>query len=155
MYAMKNRTRYAALGLCAVFALGTTACRGDDTVRDAGDTAAGTVSESASVSDVKLGRSIDANKRVTAETDDFAPTDSIYAVVETRGSAPSLTITARWTFEDGQVVDSTTQTIAPTGPAATEFHISQPNGLPPGNYRVAIMVNGREVETEEFEVRAP
>jgi hypothetical protein len=152
MHATKHVTRAAALALCAMVALATTAC-GRDNARD--DTAAGTVTESVSVTDVSLGRSIDANKRVVDATDDFAPTDSIYAVVQTSGQAANAAITARWTFEDGQVVDETTQTIAPTGPATTEFHISQPGGLPPGTYRVAILLNGQEVETEEFEVKAP
>jgi hypothetical protein len=140
----------AVLALCAAVSLG--ACGGD---RAGEDTAAGTVAQAVSVTDVKLGKGIDANMQLTEETDDFAPTDMIYAVVATQGSASSATLTARWTFEDGQVVDETTQTIAPTGPANTEFHISQAQGLPPGNYRVAIMLNGAEVGTEDFEVKQP
>jgi hypothetical protein len=140
----------ATLALCATIALGASACRGDDA---ADETDAGTVAQAVSVTDVKLGKGVDANMMITDETDDFAPTDRIYAVVATSGTAASATLTARWTFEDGQVVDESTQTIAPTGPANTEFHISQANGLPPGTYRVAILLNGTEVETEEFEVK--
>lgn len=150
MYRLNSWRTFASLALCASVSLGTSACGGDEA---ADDTAAGTVTQAVSVTDVKLGKSVDANMRVTEETDDFAPTDRIHAAVTTSGTAPSATLTARWTFEDGQVVDESSQTIAPSGEATTEFHIFQANGLPPGNYRVAILLDGREVETEEFEVK--
>ena len=57
--------------------------------KDSGTTVdTGSRSEVASavrVSDVKLGRSVGADTRLTNETDDFRPTDVIYAVVETQG----------------------------------------------------------------------
>lgn len=147
---------HRAVALAFVALLGTAACnRGDDRAdREIGDTAGGTVTQPAlSVTDVKLGKNVDANMRVTEETDDFGRNDRIYASVETQGTAASATLTARWTFEDGQVVDETTQQIAPTGSAVTEFHISQAGGLPAGKYRVTILLNGSEVESEEFEVK--
>jgi len=63
------------------------------------------------VSDVALGRSIGPDRKVAEEVGDFAPTDTIYASVETSGTG-SGTLSARWTFEDGQVVDESTNTIA-------------------------------------------
>ncbi|HUF31564.1 MAG TPA: hypothetical protein VMM77_13005, partial [Gemmatimonadaceae bacterium] len=101
---------------------------------------------------VKLGRGIDANRSITDETDNFAPTDQIHVAVETTGSAASATLTARWTYEDGQVVDETTRSIAPTGRTFTEFHIGQATGLPSGDYKVTILLNGTEVETKDFVV---
>ena len=113
-----------------------------------------TTAEAVRVTDVELGRSIDAEGRIADDegTDDFGPGDTIYVSVNTEGAASGSTLSARWTFEDGQVVDETSQTISPTGPATTEFHISQPGGLPAGEYRVEIQLNGRTVETLEFEV---
>ena len=102
---------------------------------------------------INLGKSIDADKRVANGTDNFAPTDTIYASVVTEGSAPSKTIVARWTFQDGQVVKEETQTIAPSGAAATEFHIMKPSGWPVGKYKVEILVDGASVGTKEFEVK--
>jgi hypothetical protein len=143
--------RLAMLSLCATVALGSSACRADDT---ADETAAGgTVTEALTVTDVKLGTGVDADMRITDETDDFSPTDRIHVSVTTNGTAPSATLTARWLYQDGQVVDESTQTIAPRGQASTEFHISQANGLPAGDYRVVILLNGNEVETEEFTVK--
>jgi hypothetical protein len=60
---------------------------------------------------------------------------------------------ARWTYQDGQVVDETEQAIAPTGDAATEFHISKPDGWPVGQYRVEVFLDGNPVQAMEFQVK--
>ena len=49
-----------------------------------------------------------------------------------RGRRNTAEVKAHWTYQDGQVVNESTQTIAPTGDAKTEFHISKPEGWPPG-----------------------
>jgi len=105
------------------------------------------------VTTVDLGNQIGADKRVTQPMTSFAPKDTIYATVGTNGSAPSATLTAKWMYQDGQVVNEATQTIAPTGPAVTEFHIAKPEGWPAGTYKVEVSLNGRPSETKEFEVK--
>ncbi len=87
--------------------------------------------------------------RVTEEIGDFAPTDTIYASVETSGTG-SGTLSARWTFEDGQVVDEGSQPVSGSG--VTEFHISNPAGWPAGHYEVAVSLDGDEVERSGFDV---
>jgi hypothetical protein len=149
MQQARNWTRLTLVALCA--ALSATACNSNDRADE--NVAGGTVTDAqVSVSEVKLGKGIDANRNITDETDDFAPTDQIYVAVETAGSAQNATLTARWTYEDGQVVDETTETLSPTGPAFTEFHIGQATGLPSGDYKVTILLNGSEVETKDFTV---
>lgn len=140
-----------ALAAALALMVGTTACnRGD---RDSTTVSQGDVDRAAlRVTDVELGRGIDANKNITDATDDFRPNDTIYAAVKTAGTAAG-TLVARWTYQDGQVVDETTQSISPTGDAVTEFHIAKPDGFPTGNYKVEILLGGTVVETEEFEVK--
>jgi hypothetical protein len=104
------------------------------------------------ISDVELGRRLGANSRIADATDKFGPRDTIYVVAVTEGSAPSATVTARWTFEDGQVVKEDSRSIAPGGTEATEFHISKPSGWPKGKYKVAIDVGG-STQTKDFEVK--
>ena len=104
------------------------------------------------VIDVDLGRAVGPDKRVTDKTESFTPTETIYASVQTEGSAPSATLKARWTFEDGQVVQESSQTIAPAGAAVTEFHVSNPSGWPKGSYKVEVFLNGSSMETESFKV---
>ena len=107
----------------------------------------------AKVTDLKVGRTIGADKRLTDETENFRPTDVIYAVVETKGLDPNAALVARWTFEDGQVVDESTRNIAAAGEDVTEFHISKPGGWPKGKYKVEVLLNGQPAESEDFEVK--
>jgi len=104
------------------------------------------------VADIDVGRAV-SDKRVTDKTDNFKATDTVYASVHTTGSAPAANVMARWTFEDGQVVETSTQSIAPTGDAYTEFHISKPGGLPKGKYKVEVFLDSKSVGTKDFEVK--
>lgn len=135
--------------VCFALLVMTAACRGD---RDTGTT--GTTGRTAvRVTDVTLGRSVGGDKAITDRTDTFRPNDTIYASVATDGSANSATLRARWTFEDGQVVDDSTRTIAPNNRERTEFHISKPTGWPAGKYKVEVSLDNQSVETKNFEVR--
>ena len=68
---------------------------------------------------VDVGDAIDAGKRIPAPLAQFAPSDTIYASIASEGAAPKVTIVARWTYEDGQLVNQSSETIAP---AATTRH---------------------------------
>ena len=105
------------------------------------------------VQTIEVGKGIGADKRVTAPTAAFRRSDTIYVSVATEGAAPSKTISAKWTFQDGQVVKEQSEAIAPTGPAATEFHISKPKPWPVGKYKVEIAVDGAAAGSKEFEVK--
>lgn len=146
---MTSRTGIAAALAVALFTVG--ACkRGDN---ESATVSRGQVESSAlRVTDVELGKAIGANNELTDKTDDFRPNETIYAVVKTSGNTPG-TLTARWTYQDGQTVDSTTRSISPAGDAVTEFHIAKPSGFPVGNYKVEILLGGQVAESEEFEVK--
>ncbi len=138
---------------CAILALAVLSC-GRDRDADQREIATGEVARETAVrvTSVELGRAIGSDNHITDRTDNFRPNDTIYASVVTEGTGENTTITARWTFEDDQVVDESTRTISATGRDVTEFHISRPGGWPTGNYRLRVMVNGREVETRDFRV---
>jgi ABC-type oligopeptide transport system substrate-binding subunit len=104
------------------------------------------------VSQIDMGRSLNADKTINDNTDSFKPNDAIYASIVTQGSAATATLKARWTYQDGQVVNETTQTITPTGNARTEFHISKPDGWPTGKYKLEAFLNGSSSATKDFEV---
>jgi hypothetical protein len=104
------------------------------------------------VSQIDMGRSLNADKTINDNTDTFKPNDAIYASIVTEGSAPTATLKARWTYQDGQVVNESTQTITPTGNARTEFHISKPDGWPAGKYKLEVFLNGSSSATKDFEV---
>jgi hypothetical protein len=101
---------------------------------------------------VDLGPSIGADKRVTAPSTTFGRRDTIYASVNTVGSGNG-NLAAKWTYQTGQVVDSSVQPLAATGPAQTEFHIAKRGGWPAGNYRVEIFLDGKPTTTKEFQIK--
>jgi hypothetical protein len=105
------------------------------------------------VTAIEVGKQVGADKRVTSPTTTFGPKDTIHASVATDGAAPKKVIAARWTFQNGQVVKEAAETIAPTGAAATEFHISKPSGWPIGKYKVEILVDGSPSGSKDFEVK--
>jgi len=106
-----------------------------------------------SVSGVSLGKAVGADKSVAQAVTTFGTKDTIYASVATTGTSASATLTAVWTFQTGQVVKTDSQSIAPTGPAHTEFHISKPSGWPVGKYKVSVALNGAPAGGQDFEVK--
>lgn len=136
-----------SLSLCLGLVVLGAACGGKT------DTAT-TTSTGVRVTDVSVGRAIGGDKAITDATDTFKPNDTIYASVATDGSAQSATVRAKWTFEDGQVVNDSTRTIAPNKPERTEFHISKPDGWPAGNYKVEVFLDNQSAGTKTFAVRA-
>lgn len=105
-----------------------------------------------SVTNIDLGRAINADLTIKDQTNTFRPSDVVYASVETKGAAPA-TVGVRWTFNDNQLVDSGDRDIHPTGTTRTEFHISKPDGLPVGHYRLEVTLNGASAGNKEFEVK--
>jgi hypothetical protein len=142
---MMRHSKKIQLSLCLAVLLAAVACRGN-----APNTTAGIAVR---VTDVTLGRSVGGDKAITDSTDTFRPNDTIYASVATEGSAQSATLRARWSFEDGQLVDESTRTIAPNNKERTEFHISKPDGWPAGKYKVEVFLNDQSAETKNFDVR--
>jgi hypothetical protein len=104
---------------------------------------------------VSLGSAIGADKKVTAATESFAKGDTFYVSVDTTG-AGTANLKAKWTYhKDGQVavVKEDSQTITPTGPATSEFHISKPDGWPAGEYQVQVLLGEQSVATKKFAVK--
>ncbi|HVT33874.1 MAG TPA: hypothetical protein VHE32_14600 [Rhodanobacteraceae bacterium] len=105
------------------------------------------------VTSIDLGTAVGADQKVTSPTTTFGKSDTIYAAVSTSGTASNATLGAKWTYQDGQTVNDSSQTIAPTGPAVTTFHISKPDGWPAGNYKVEISLDGKPVSSKDFAVQ--
>lgn len=101
---------------------------------------------------VELGSTVDASNKIAASGTSFAPKDTIYASVETTGNG-NATLAAKWSYQDGQVVHEDSKTINANGPETTAFMISKPSGLPAGNYKVDITLNGNQVASKDFAVK--
>ena len=146
---MMQSTRIS-LSLCAALSIVAAGC--GQKPADTGGTTGTTGTTAIKVADITLGRALSGDKSISDATDTFRANDTIYASVATDGSAPSATLRARWTFEDGQTVDESTRTIAPGNRERTEFHISKPNGWPAGKYKVEVFLNDQSAGTKTFEV---
>ena len=106
------------------------------------------------VSGLEVGTALGADKRVINPSATVSASEpTIYASVATDGATERVTLTARWTYEDGQVVAETNQEIAPDGAAVSEFHIEQAEPWPTGQYQVEILADGRSLGTSKFEVQ--
>jgi len=134
--------RYARVALACLLMAALAAC----------SSRTSTTQNEVKVTDIDTGRSIGADKSISDKTSTFNPSDTIFVSVKTKGSAPSATLGARWTYENNQVVDESNQTIAPSGDAFSEFHVSKPDGWPAGKYKVEILLNGASAGTKSFEV---
>jgi len=106
------------------------------------------------VTSFDVGKSIGDDKKLKEAASVFGPKETIYVVILTEGVAPKATLKARWTYGDkGTLVNEETRDIAPSGPAATEFHIAKPSGWPAGKYKVEVSADGAPVGAKEFEVK--
>jgi hypothetical protein len=107
------------------------------------------------VTGVTTGSAIGADKRVTTATDSFAPTDTMYASIDTTGSG-TANLAARWTYRKGgqvAVVKEDSMTIDTTGPATHEFHVSKPDGWPAGDYEVEVTLDRQPAGTKRLTVK--
>lgn len=100
-----------------------------------------------------LGKRLDADKKVVTPTAVFGTRDTIYVAIASDGSASSVTLRALWMFEDGQRVADDAQTLAPTGPAQTEFHIMKATPWPKGKYTVEVFSDTTSAGRKEFVVQ--
>ncbi|HEX6631198.1 MAG TPA: hypothetical protein VF048_08915 [Gemmatimonadaceae bacterium] len=163
---MQRMLRSSLAAAAAALALTTLACnkdRADENASLTPDTGGAVATAPApnaapaaalNVTDVTLGKGMVGDTAVADATDDFAPGDTIHAVVRHEGPA-GATLTARWTYQDGQVVDERTETLAAAGAHTTHFLITKPSGWPAGDYKLHVLVNGNEVQSEDFKVEKP
>ena len=102
------------------------------------------------IASVQLGRALNTDNSVGAHTTQFKPSDTFYVAVLTEEPGAS-TLTVRWRL-NGQVVSEAVKNVSYMRPAATEFHLQNSGGFPPGHYRVEILVDGTLAESREFRV---
>ncbi len=151
--------RTAQIGALTIALLGLAACGKKDESK-AADTPvamAPAAPPMAAVSNIETGKHLGPNNRVTEATTTFAPKDTLYLSVVTDNSMPTTTLTAKWMFEGGQLVDSTTQVVARTDmtnpTAVTEFHVVKPSGWPVGKYKVEVWLDGVAAGSRDIEVK--
>jgi hypothetical protein len=100
-----------------------------------------------------LGNRLDADKKVVAPASTFGTRDTIYVSIASEGTVPEVTLRAVWKFADGQLVADDAQKLAPTGPAQTEFHVSNSKPWPKGKYTVEVFSDTTSAGRKDFTVQ--
>lgn len=108
---------------------------------------------SVTFTNMQLGRSVNTDQTVANHTTTFGPNDTVYVSLIASGSG-SAEMRVRWTYA-GQVVGEPTKQVSLRGGGATEFHMQNAGGFPPGEYAVEAFVNGQSVGTRTFRVELP
>lgn len=88
-----------------------------------------------------------------APTAAFEPGDTVYAEIESSGTAPSYSIYAKWIAADGTVLSDYGMQVSEAGPKRTVVSLSKPDGWPTGTHSLEIAINGEKQQTAEFVVR--
>ena len=104
------------------------------------------------VKGVDFGATVDSQGRLLDETDTFAPSDTIYASVRTKGSSPKTVLGVRWTKPNGDEFVMDNKVIRPAGDTATLFALHHLVDLDPGRYSMDMRVNGKVVKTAHVTV---
>lgn len=92
------------------------------------------------VSSVTVGSNVAADDSVAAQSM-LGSRDRIVVSVRTEGSANSVDIGARLTYQDGQVVDEDTVTLNTSSAETTNIEFSNTDSWPAGTYSVQVMVD--------------
>ena len=144
------------LAAAAAIAILTACSKKDDAAVTTVDTGIGMAPPPAAaalrVSEVETGKAVGADKSLTDDADDFGVRDTIYVAVKTEG-AGSGTLAAKWTYQDGQTVEESSQSINTTGDAWHEFHIQKASAWPKGKYKVEVSLDGTPVDSDDFEIK--
>ncbi len=104
------------------------------------------------VTTIQLGRSVNTDNTVANHTTTFGPRDTVYVSIATSGRGAG-TIGVRWMYA-GRVVGEPKKDVSYKGAAATEFHLQNAGGFPPGDYSVEVFLNGQAAGTRSFRVEA-
>ena len=159
---MTRTTARGAALTSALILLGTlAACNKKDDTTLTDTTSLGTTTATVAldttpirVSDIQVGKGVGSDKKVGDQTTSFGVRDTMYVAVITDGAAKDAKLTAKWTYNDKQVVKESSQTISPTGgETATEFHVDKKSAWPKGKYKVEVMLNGVSAGTKDLEVK--
>ena len=103
-----------------------------------------------SLANIQVGRSLNPDRSVASMTTLFKPSETIYVAVQTV-DAGSGTVGVKWMYGT-QVVDEPVKKVSYDGPAATEFHLQNSGGFPPGDYSVEVFLDGQSVGKRTFKV---
>lgn len=100
--------------------------------------------------EVHLGRTVDAEGRVSEALDAFAPADTLHLSVVGSATSTALTLSVRWLDAAGTVIATSEQALPAGQASVASFQLKHPAGWPSGNYRVELAVNGQAIDHRAY-----
>jgi hypothetical protein len=106
------------------------------------------------VVDVTLSNQGDTEKNmIGAPTTTFGPQDTVYAEVQSKGTAKEYTIYAKWISADGSVLSDYGIKLNQAGDNRSVISLSKPDGWATGDNKIELAINGKTEKTVTFHVR--
>ncbi len=113
----------------------------------------------ASVAAVDIGTAVDGNMKITTAASTFKPKDTVHVSIGTATSDPAATVAGKvgaklvYLDKSGEmVVSDETRDLNLTNTGNTNFQFAKPDGWPAGKYRIDVSLDGKVVQSKEFEV---
>ena len=113
----------------------------------------------ASIAAVDIGTAVDAGMKITAAATTFKPKDTVHVSIGTATSDPAATVAGKvgaklvYLDKSGEmVVSDETRDLNLTNTGNTNFQFAKPDGWPAGKYRIDISLDGKVVQSKEFDV---
>jgi len=101
------------------------------------------------LTNIQVGRSLNQDRSISSITTLFKPSETVYVAVQT--GAGKGVISVKWKFGT-KVIDEPSKKVDYDGPSSTEFHLQNSGGFPPGDYSVAVFIDGVSVGSRAFKV---
>ncbi len=146
------------LALTALCAITLISCSRKEGAPEGRTTTKSTTTEARAVrvGSIDFGRGLTSDRRVITTDQPFTPGDTVYAAVVWTPPVPAAQVTARWTSADGVVIYESTQALTPSeAETVTLFAMAKRAGIPPGTYKLDLLVDGQAVSGKDFTVSAP
>jgi len=106
-----------------------------------------------SVASVTLAKGVNITWEAVNPSTQFKPSDRINALVKTENVVAGNLLGVRWQYvKTSQLVKADSIVLKQNGPNSSSFFIERAKGLPPGEYRVDVYLNGAMGKSASFSV---
>lgn len=106
-----------------------------------------------SVASVTLAKGMGQDKSPVDVASEFKPKETVYAIVRTDNAVAGSVIGARWYYtKTNQEVGADSISLKDNGTNMTDLKLMNKKGMPAGEYKVDISLNGEIVKSEMFKV---
>lgn len=101
----------------------------------------------ATVSSIKLGKEVNAANPTT----EFKPKDTVFLSVMVENGKVGDMLAATWS-SGGKTIRTDSVALAKDGSGMSEFRLANPKGMPVGDYKVDVSLNGQTQQSASFKV---